>query len=203
MTTHQRRTAPPGDTLPNGNALAEIARAISSARLPPVHRWNPDYCGEIDMRILRDGTWLYQGTPIGRKPLVKLFSTVLRREPDGQFVLVTPVEKLGITVDDSPFLAVELTSEGSGPDRRLAFRLNTDDHVIVDAEHALWVEIDPATEEPSPYVHVRAGLNALIGRAVFYELVALAMDEQAGNQSDRLGLWSNGHFYPIDGSHDQ
>ncbi len=186
----------PSDAAP-GSSLAELARMLGDRKLPPVETWNPPFCGMIDMRIARDGTWYYLGTPIGRPAMVKLFASVLRREPDGSFVLVTPVERVGLTVEDAPFLAVELFSEGVGRARQMGFRLNTEDAVIVDAAHPLTVRIDPATEEPRPYVHVRGGLEARIVRSVFYELVELGLAEQQGGT---LGLWSHDRFFPLDGS---
>ncbi len=181
-----------------GGSLAGLAKLLADQKLPPVDKWNPPFCGVIDMRIARDGTWFYMGTPIGRPAMVKLFSTVLRREPDGSFVLVTPVERVGITVEDAPFIAVEAISESSGKARKLGFRLNTDDPVMIDSDHPLRVEIEPDTQEPRPYVHVRGGLDALIARSVFYELVDWAMSEQ--EPGGRLGLWSHGYFFPLDGS---
>jgi len=118
-------------------SLAEIARLVEERRLPPVEQWNPAHCGDSEMRIAADGTWFHQGSPIGRKEMVRLFSTILRREPDGSFVLVTPVEKLSIEVEDAPFIAVEMTSEGAERDRRIAFRLNTGDLILADADHRL------------------------------------------------------------------
>lgn len=179
-----------------GQSLADIARALADKRLPPVERWNPDHCGDIDMVIRRDGTWWYNGSPIGRPAMVKLFSTVLRRDADGKYYLVTPVEKLGITVEDAPFLAVELVSEGAGKSRTLAFRLNTEDYVIAGPDNRLRVEVDGKTGEPRPYLHVRRGLEALVNRPVFYELVALALEECS--EGEALGLWSNGAFFPLD-----
>jgi uncharacterized protein len=181
-----------------GSSLAGLAKLMADAKSPPVELWNPAFCGMIDMRIARDGTWFYLGTPIGRPPMVKLFASVLRKEADGSFVLVTPVEKVGITVEDAPFIAVEAMTEGAGRDRRLGFRLNTDDAIIVDAAHKLRVQFDPKTQEPRPYVHVRRGMEALISRSVFYELVAWAMAEATPDST--LGLWSNGVWFPIDGS---
>ncbi len=181
-----------------GHSLADIAKVLADKRLPPVKSWNPPYCGPIDMRIARDGTWYYLGTPIGRPAMVKLFSSILRREPDSSYVLVTPVERVGIVVEDAPFLAVELVTEGTGQARQCGFRLNTDEHVIVDAENALTVTIDPESEAPHPLVHVRDDLYALIRRPVFYEMVELALQEQTPGEP--LGLWSNGRFFPIDGS---
>ena len=170
--------------------LADVARQLAERKLPPVDKWNPTHCGPSDMRIARDGTWFHTGTPIGRPALVKLFSTILRREPDGSFVLVTPVEKLDIEVEDAPFIAVELTSEGEGPTRRLGFRLNADDYVIAGPDNILRVETAP-DGTPRPYIHVRAGLEALINRAVFYEMVELALNEGASPP----GLWSEGCFF--------
>jgi len=163
--------------------------------LPPVHLWNPDFCGDIDMRIARDGTWYYLGTPIGRKPMVKLFSTILRRDGDDYF-LVTPVEKVGIQVDDAPFVAVTLEVEGQGEAQQLRFTTQVDEQVTAGTEHPIRVLIDPQSEEPAPYVHVRSNLEALIHRNVFYQLVELAVTRQIEGQS-WLGVWSSGEFFPI------
>ncbi len=163
--------------------------------LPPVHLWNPDFCGDIDMRIARDGTWFYMGTPIGRKPMVKLFSTIIRRDGDDYF-LITPVEKVGITVDDAPFVAISLQVEGEGEAQVLRFTTNVDDEIEAGTEHPLRVELDPQTQEPSPYLHVRVNLEALIHRNVFYQLVELAVPQQIDGQT-WLGVWSAGQFYPI------
>lgn len=173
-------------------SLAEVARLVAERRLPPVDKWNPTHCGDSDMRIARDGTWYHAGSPIGRKEMVRLFSTILRREPDGGYVLVTPVEKLDIAVEDAPFVAVEMKAEGDGHDARLAFRLNTGDLVSADAGHAL--RFDQTADGPRPYLHVRDGLEALIARAVYYELAerALAADD------DPVGLWSNGCFFALE-----
>jgi uncharacterized protein len=149
------------------------------------------------MRIARDGSWYYLGTPIGRPAMVKLFASILRREPDGSHVLVTPVEKVGITVDDAPFVAVELISDGQGAARQMAFRLNTDDMVMVDQAHPIRMATD-ASGTPRPYVMVRGGMEALINRAVFYELVALADSE--ATPGARFGLWSQDVFFALDGS---
>lgn len=178
-------------------SLAEIAQALAEKRLPPVEKWNPTHCGDSDMRIAADGTWFHMGTPIGRMALVKLFSTVLRREEDGGHVLVTPVEKLSIKVDDAPFIAVEASSEGEGPDRRIALRLNTDDIVIAGPENPLRVETAP-DGTPRPYLHVRGSsdrpLEALVNRPVFYQLADLALAEQEANGGP-LGIWSGGAFF--------
>lgn len=175
-------------------SLTDIARLLAEKRLPPVENWNPDHCGDSEMRIARDGTWFHQGSPIGREAMVRLFSTILRREKDGTYVLVTPVEKLSIDVEDAPFVAVELKSEGEGRDRALAFRLNTGDLVPADAAHALTIR--ETADGPHPYLHVRGGLDALVNRSVYYELMNLALDEGG----DPVGLWSNGVFFALDGS---
>ena len=146
------------------------------------------------MRIARDGTWYHEGSPIGRPAMVRLFSTILRREPDGRHVLVTPVEKLDIDVEDAPFIAVEIKTEGSGQGRTLVFRLNTGDVVIAGPEHSLRVE--ECEDGPHPYVEVRSGLDALIARPVYYELAELALTEG----SEPPGLWSGGTFFPLDAS---
>jgi hypothetical protein len=143
------------------------------------------------MRIARDGTWYYMGSPIGRLPLVKLFAGVLRREDDGSYVMVTPGERVGIKVDDAPFVAVEVRRQGQGRDQILAFRTNVDDLVTADADHPIRVAA-AANGEPSPYVLVRPGLEALIGRAVFYQLV-----DWAEERDGALGVWSAGTFFPL------
>lgn len=183
-------TAPPPDDLA-GLGLAEIARLAEERRLPPVEKWNPSHCGDSAMRIARDGIWYHEGSPIGRPAMVRLFSTILRREPDGGFVLVTPVEKLDIVVEDAPFVAVELKSEGAGSARTLAFRLNTGDLVVAGPDHRL--RFDERDDGPHPYLHVRAGLEALVARPVFYELAEIALSEGASPP----GVWSGGAFFPI------
>jgi uncharacterized protein len=184
---------PSADPLPDlsGLSLAEIAKLADEARLPPVESWNPTHCGHSEMRIARDGTWFHQGSPIGRPAMVKLFSTILRREPDGGFVLVTPAEKLTIDVEDAPFVAVEVKSEGDGPGRRLAFRLNTGDPVVAGPDHPLRFEQRP--DGPHPYLLVRKGLEALVARPFFYELADAAIEEGASPP----GLWSDGVFFPV------
>ncbi len=186
------------DSLDLGKAsLADIAKAVAEKRLPPVDQWNPTHCGDSAMRIAADGTWFHMGTPIGRPAMVKLFSTILRREPDGSYVLVTPVEKLSIAVDDAPFLAVEATSEGEGHSRALAFRLQTDEIVLAGPENPLRLET-ALDGTPRPYLHVRGPgdrpLEALVNRPVFYQLadMAIAEQEQTGGP---LGLWSGGAFF--------
>lgn len=178
------------------DGLGAIIKQIEGQKHPPVHLWNPEFCGDLDMRIARDGTWFYLGSPIGRKPLVKLFSGVIRYDEDGKYYLVTPVEKIGITVDDAPFVAVEMFVEGEGRERVISFRTNVDDFVIMDAEHPFRLEIDPETKEPSPYVRVRANLDALINRPVFYDLVNLAAEENIEGEA-RFGFWSSGQFFEL------
>lgn len=146
-------------------------------RPPPVESWHPAREGEIDIRIARDGSWTYLGSPIGRQRMVRLFSTILRRDEDDAFYLVTPAEKLRIQVEDAPFLAVEMAVEDAGETQRLVFRTNVNDVVTADAQHPIRVTVDPATAEPAPYVTVRGRLQALIARSVFYDLVDLAVPE--------------------------
>lgn len=172
-------------------SLAEIARLADEQKLPPVDSWNPAHCGHSDMRIARDGTWFHQGSPINRPAMVRLFASILRREPDGRHVLVTPVEKLDIEVEDAPFVAVEMKVEGSGPDARIAFRLNTGDLIPAGRDHAL--RFEERGDGPHPYLHVRHGLEALVARPVYYELAALALD----NGSDPPGIWSNGALFAM------
>lgn len=177
---------------PDRPSLADIATLLAQRKLPPVDQWHPAHCGDSDMRIAADGTWFHAGSPIGRPELVKLFSTILRHEPDGGYVLVTPGEKLDIVVDDAPFVAVAVTSEGRGEERSLAFRLNTGDHVVAGQDNI--VRFDTAPDgTPRPYVHVRGGLDALINRATFYDLADWALMEDATPP----GLWSGGMFFPF------
>jgi hypothetical protein len=181
---------PPSDLA--GLSLADIARLAEEKKLPPVEKWNPDHCGDSAMRIARDGTWYHEGAPIGRQAMVRLFSTILRREPDGRHVLVTPVEKLDIAVEDAAFIAVEVKGEGEGRDRRLAFRLNTGDVVVAGPDHPL--RFAAAADGPHPYLGVRGGLEALVARPVYYELAEMALAEGA----EPAGLWSDGAFFPLE-----
>jgi hypothetical protein len=161
------------------------------AGLPPVHLWNPPFCGDIDMRIAADGTWYYMNSPIGRKPLYTLFSRVLCKDGDSYF-LVTPVEKCGIRVDDAPFTAVRMSVTGEGRAQVLRFETNCDDAVTVDADHPLRFAIEQGTDGLKPYVLVRRNLEALVVRPLFYDLVA------RGNIEDGwFGVWSSGRFYPM------
>ena len=184
-------TPPPADDL-SGLSLADIARLAEEKKLPPVERWNPDHCGESGMRIARDGTWFHEGAPIGRPAMVRLFSTILRREPDGRFVLVTPVEKLDIEVEDAPFVAVEMKREGEGREAKLGFRLNTGDLVVAGPKHPL--RFEGKADGPHPYLEVRPGLDALVARPIYYELAELALAEGAAPP----GVWSDGAFFPIE-----
>ncbi|GAB4520214.1 MAG: DUF1285 domain-containing protein [Parvularculaceae bacterium] len=168
---------------------------IGQGRLPPVERWNPPYCGEIDMRIRRDGVWLYQGSPIGKARLVRLFSTVLKREGDDYF-LVTPVEKMKITVEDAPFIAVGMAAKGEGRAQSLTFTTNVGDAATAGPDHGLRMEFAPQSEEPAPYIHIRRGLEARIARAVYYDLVALGTREIHDDQ-EMFGVWSGGVFFPF------
>ncbi len=172
-------------------SLTDVAKALAEKRLPPVENWHPTHCGNSEMRIARDGTWFHQGSPIGRVEMVRLFSTILRREADGGYVLVTPGEKLDIIVDDAPFVAVEVKNEGAGRDRSLAFRLNTGDLVVAGPEHGL--RFEEREDGPHPYLQVRGGLEALVARSVYYELAEMALDDGA----DPPGVWSGGAFFAM------
>ena len=161
----------------------------------PVHDWHPSHVADIDLRIWRDGTWYYQGSPIHRLRLVKLFASVMRRDDD-DYYLVTPVEKLRIQVDDAPFIAVEIDREGAGESQRLLFRTNVDDVVEAGPRHPIRVVINSLTGEPSPYIQVRDRLEALISRPVFYQMVDLALTENNAS-SNEFGVWSCGHFFTL------
>ncbi|HTK35431.1 MAG TPA: DUF1285 domain-containing protein [Caulobacteraceae bacterium] len=175
-------------------SLASAARSGSEGAgraLPPVHLWNPPHCGEIDIRIRRDGSWWHEGSPIGRPALVRLFSTVLRRDPDGYY-LVTPVEKLKIVVEDVPFVAVSVDRVGEA----LSFVTNVGDIAEAGPDNPLRIETDAATGGPTPYVHVRRGLEARLSRPVFYALVELAQP-RAGPDGEHLGVASNGAWFDL------
>jgi hypothetical protein len=180
------------------NGLDVIAGAVKTASRrgpPPVDLWDPAYCGEIDMRIAADGTWFYQGTPIGRHALVKLFASILKREGEKYF-LVTPVEKCGIVVDDAPFTAVELRVEDDARARQLCFRTNVDDWVACGADHPLRFETEAATGGLKPYVHVRRDLWAKVARTVFYDLVDLGETREIAGALT-FGVASAGQFYAM------
>ncbi|MEL6464833.1 MAG: DUF1285 domain-containing protein [Pseudomonadota bacterium] len=176
---------------PDAESLVASITAAKTRGLPPVHLWNPPFCGDLDMRIARDGTWFYQGTPIGRPGLVKLFSSILKREEDKYF-LVTPVEKVGITVDDAPFVAIDFDAAGEGTDQTLTFVTHVDDVAVAGPDHPIRVERDADTGEPSPYILIRADLEALIDRKSFYRLVDLGSHHEGW-----FGVWSSGQFFKI------
>src|SRR6266566_5658207 len=188
-----------GQTTTNLEGLTTAAREATNATptgkgLPPVHLWNPPFCGDIDMRIASDGTWFYMGTPIGRPALVRLFSTILKRE-DGKHFLVTPVEKVGIRVDDAPFLAVEMRKEDDDRGRLLCFRTNVDDWVLCDSGHPLRFE---AADDGglTPYLHVRADLWAKVTRALYYDLVDMG-EERVVDGQPMFGITSSGEFFAM------
>ena len=157
---------------------------------------NQGFRGDIDMRIARDGTWFYHGSAIDRKPLVALFASVLLRDEAGDYWLNTPAEKCRIQVEDAPFLAVEMSVTGSGREQSLTFRTNVDENVTAGPEHPIRVVSAPVTKEPAPYIHVRGGLDALIARAVFYDLVEIAIEQEIDGEK-QLGVWSGGAFFPL------
>ncbi len=177
-----------------GQTLDQLAARIADRSHPPVEAWNPAHCGISDMRIARDGTWYHQDQPIGRDAMVRLFATVLRREPDGGHVLVTPVEKLSIIVDGTAFRALTMTMEGEGDTRRIGFALDSGDAVIAGPDHPLTVIDTP--DGPSPRLAVRHGLEAELSRSLYYELAEIALTEA----HDPLGIWSNGAFFALEPS---
>jgi len=182
-------------------SLEGLMKQVGEQKYPPVEKWNPDFCGDIDMRIAADGTWFYMGTPITRSRMVKLFASVLRKDDDAQTYLVTPVEKVGITVDDAHFIAVDLEAGQNNGTQILVFETNVGDKIVADKEHSIRVVTNKETGEPRPYIKVRGNLDALISRNVFYQLVELAhsVEREAGTEliveSDgeafSLGLWSD------------
>lgn len=187
-------TAPP-PVAPTADGLAAAAKAATKKGPPPVHLWNPPFCGDLDMRIARDGTWWYLGTPIGREALVRLFSSILKREGDSYF-LVTPVEKVGIRVDDAPFVAVDFEISGQGAAQAITFVTQVGDTAVAGPDHPVRVRHDAATGEPSPYVLIRADLWALIDRKSFYRLVEIG--EHAPHDGESwFGIRSQGQFFPI------
>ncbi len=172
---------------------------LDAAREPaPVHLWNPDFSGEMDMHIARDGTWYHEGGPITRLALAQLFSGILRLDGDGRYYLVTPVEKWAIRVDDAPFVAVRMESTGQGEGQQLQFFTSLEHELVAGSEHPITVITDAESGEPSPYILVRDNLRALIHRNVFYQMVELADQRELDGQL-RLGVWSGGEFFPIDG----
>ena len=180
----------------SAEGIAASAReAAKGGGLPPIHLWDPPFCGDIDMEIRRDGTWFHEGTPITRPALVKLFSSILRKD-GARYVLVTPVEKGGIRVEDAPFLAVDAEAEGEGAGQALTFTTRVGDRVTAGPGHPIRVARDPKTGEPAPYVLVRGALEALIDRKTFDRLVEFGAVEPHEGQ-DWFGLWSGGAFFPI------
>ncbi|MEZ5867438.1 MAG: DUF1285 domain-containing protein [Defluviimonas denitrificans] len=180
---------------PSAENLASAAKAAGKKGPPPVHLWNPPFCGDLDMEIRRDGTWFYLGTPIGRHALVKLFSSILRKDGEDYF-LVTPVEKVGIRVVDAPFVAVDAEVSGEDAHQAITFTTNVEDVVTAGPDHPIRVERDPATGEPSPYVLIRRNLEALIDRKTFYRLVEIGQHREHEGR-DWFGLWSGGQFFPV------
>ncbi len=176
---------------PSPDGLAASVKAAKTKGLPPVHLWNPPFCGDLDIRIAKDGSWSYLGSPINRFELVKLFSSILKKE-DGKYFLVTPVEKVGITVEDAPFVAVDFDIQGEGEAQNLSFATHVGDTAVAGPDHPIRIVIDPETDEPSPYILVRANLEARIDRKSFYRLVDIA--EHSG---DWFGVWSGGQFFPL------
>jgi hypothetical protein len=179
------------ETKPGLEGVVAAAKQAPGRGLPPVHLWNPPNCGDIDIRIRKDGVWFHEGTPIGREALVRLFSTVLRKDEDGIY-LVTPVEKLRIQVEDAPFVAVRVDRDGDV----LRFVTNVGDEVEAGPENPIRVEMDPGTGEPRPYLHVRRGLEALIARPVFYELVEMAREREMP-EGRRMAVSSNGEWFTV------
>lgn len=178
------------------NVLKSIQAVDQSTGLPPVEDWNPPYCGDIGLEIRRDGQWFYQGSPIGRKKLVKLFSSILRHDEDGQHYVVTPVEKILVTVEDAPFLVTQMSVSGAGKDQILEFTTLTDDVFCAGENNPIRVDINPDNQEPTPYVRVRGRLEALIARPVFYRLVDLCVEETIHGAA-QFGIWSGGVFFAI------
>jgi hypothetical protein len=168
-------------------SLSELERALHGGKAR-----DPAFCGDIDMRIARDGTWFYHGTPIGRKPLVKLFASALARDAAGDYWLTTPAERCRIRVDDAPFVAVDMTASGAGETQSISFTTNVDDVVIAGPDHPIRVEIEHETGTPIPYIRVRGGLDALIARPVYYRLVDIAVERGA-----EMGVWSGGVFFSL------
>jgi hypothetical protein len=177
------------------DAIAGAVGEVAAKGAPPVHLWNPPFCGDLDLRIAADGTWYYLKTPIGRPALVKLFASVLKREGD-KYYLVTPVEKCGIVVEDAPFLAVELRVETQPGRRILCFRTNVDDWVACGPQHALRFEPQPETSGLKPYLHVRRNLWAKVTRALFYDLVELGEERGVGGQR-MFGVASDSEFFAM------
>jgi hypothetical protein len=186
--------------VPEQNAMQSLLKAAESTSsqtgYPPVERWEPDYCGEMDLVIRRDGSWWHEGARIGREKLIRLFSRIMRKDEDGHTYLVTPVEKIRITVEAAPFLGVRVDATGEGQDQRIAVLTNMDDAVVAGPDHPLRVELGP-DGEPAPFVHIRGRLEALITRAAFYDLAELAVEGEGPDGEPVMGVWSNGAFFVL------
>ncbi|WP_298851675.1 DUF1285 domain-containing protein [uncultured Ruegeria sp.] len=176
---------------PSPDSLVASVKATKTKGLPPVHLWNPPFCGDLDIRIAKDGTWSYLGSPINRFELVRLFSSILKKE-DGKYYLVTPVEKVGITVEDVPFVALDFDRDGDGKAQSLTFTTHVGDSAVAGADHPIRIVIDPETDEPSPYILIRANLEARIDRKSFYRLVDIGT-----HHDDWFGVWSGGQFFAL------
>ncbi len=176
---------------PSPVGLVASVKSAKSKGLPPVHLWNPPFCGDLDIRIANDGTWYYLGSPINRVELVRLFSSILKRE-DGKYFLVTPAEKVGITVDDAPFVAVDFEISGEGESQQLTFVTNVGDTAVAGPDHPIRIVTDEETEEPSPYILVRDDLEARIDRKSFYRLVEIGTHHDGW-----FGVWSDGLFFAL------
>ena len=197
MTNQPTPSDPTQPGQPRIAGLEAMVLAAGAKGPAPVERWNPPYCGDIGMAIRSDGVWMYQGSPIGRMPLVKLFANVLRRDQDGKHYLVTPVEMVDVAVADAPFLAVEMEAQGDGTAQVLTFRTNVDDIVVCDAAHGLRFEMEAAGGGLKPYLRVRGRLDALMTRALYYDLVELAVEDEA---TGALAVWSCGSRFPLQAS---
>jgi len=179
--------------MPSASEAIKGLGALAKTRVPPpVEKWNPPFCGDIPMRISADGLWYYMNSPIGRLPLAQLFSSILRLDDDGRYYLVTPVEKCGIIVDDAPFCAVRMRVEGTGREQKLYLETTTEDEVAVGSDHPMRFVDEAITGGLKPYVVVRRNLEALVSRALFYDLVALSVVE-----GDLFGIWSSGQFFAM------
>lgn len=193
------KVADEGEEQSAASPLSRLMREAASVNYPPVERWEPDDCGEIDIRIATDGTWYHEGRPIRRPELVKLFSRVLRRDNDGHHYLVTPVEKMRIRVDDAPLHVSAMQLAGTGRGQRIVFRTLTDDRIPLNADHPIVMRAAPADGEPRPYVRARGELDALVLRPVYYELAEHVCEVTIDGRV-RLGVWSAGCFFPLDES---
>lgn len=174
-----------------------MVRKIKSRGPAPVHLWDPPFCGDMDMLIAKDGSWIHEGKPIRRAALVELFASVLKIADDGEYYLVTPVEKVRIQVEDCPFVALDMDVEGEGRSQNLTFTTNIGEKVTAGEDHLLNIQVHPDSGEPHPTIHVRSGLDALVNRAVFYRLVDLAQPREAESAQSVLGIWSGGQFFAL------